>query len=57
MTLRENLMSELVKLRTSRERPFPLQAKTKPNPKTQRSQKDKLLEEAQKLLDGIEEEN
>lgn len=55
MTLRENLLLELSKLRTSRERPFPLQAK-KPKLKLQQSQKDKLLEEAQKLLEGIEEE-
>lgn len=55
MTLRENLMAELSKLRSSRERPYPLQAK-KPKLKLQQSQKDKLLEEAQKLLEGIEEE-
>ena len=55
MSLRENLMLELSKLRTNRERPYPLQAK-KPKLKLQRSQKDKLLAEAQKLLEGIEEE-
>ena len=56
MSLRENLLLELSKLRTNRERPYPLQAKTKPKLKLQ-SQKDKVLEEARKLLEGIEEEN
>ena len=57
MTLRENLMAELLpKLRASRERPYPLQAK-KPKLKLQQSQKDKVLEEARKLLEGIEEEH
>ena len=55
MSIRENLMLELSKLRTSRERPYPLQAK-KPKLKLQQSQKDKLLDEAKQLLEGMEEE-
>jgi len=54
MSLRENLLLELQKLRTSRERPYLLQAK-KPKLKLQQSQQDKLLKEAKKLLEEMEE--
>lgn len=52
VTLRANLLQELQKLRSSREKPFPLQTKRKTTLK--QSQKDKLLDEARQLLEKME---
>jgi hypothetical protein len=51
VTLKEELLEELQKLRLSRERPYTTKTK-----QTKQSKKDKLLEEAMSLLESVEEE-
>ena len=51
MTLKENLMEELQKLRLARERPLGTPAKREP------TKKDKHLEEAKRLLGELKEED
>lgn len=52
MTLKEDLLAELQKLRLSRERPFTVSKPTK----TKQSKKDDLLQEAIALLEQLDEE-
>ena len=53
MSLKEQLLEELQKLRASRERPMIKQSKPTGS---QRSRQEKLLEEARRLLEMVEEE-
>lgn len=51
MTLKEDLLEELQKLRLARERPLGIQSKRGP------TKKDKHLEEAKRLLEEVKEED